>query len=249
MRKHLVWVLALALALAVGVASVAIGAQVHTVKAKIAPAKQAKLRYGPASLDFTTASTCTEPGCKLNAANRVQIFIDDDVRVPYTRGLPQCDPARLANTTTAQAKARCGAAQVGVGKSIAYIGGDKDAAITGLGTTFNGPPRGGRPTLIVHNRIQAIASTVVLTGVYKKASGDFGTMLDVGVPPLPFGTALASFQNKLQKTWRSGGKLRSYLSARCFDRNRIWNFKGIDEYGGSDPPLTGNVQQRCTVRR
>jgi hypothetical protein len=248
MRKHLVWVLGLAVAL--GASSIAIGANQHTVDATVAPAKQHKFRYGKASFDFTTASDCTEgPNCRLTPANRVRIFIDDDLKI-NTRGLARCNPNRIQNTTTAQARRICRAAMVGTGSSTAYIGGFKQGAVQGNGTTFNGPPRGGKPTLIVHNRVDAVDSTVVLTGVFKRARGDYGLVLDVSVPPLPGGTALAKFQTKIQKTFRFRGKRRHYVSARCNDRNRTWNFKGIDNYApGGGPPLSATTTQRCQVRR
>jgi hypothetical protein len=248
MRKHFIWVLGLALA--VGIAGVAFagGGQEHTVKAKVLPAKQDKNRFGPASFNFTTASTCSGDNCRLNAANRVRVYIDDDIRLT-TRGLPVCQPSRLADTTTAQARARCRSSQVGQGNTIAFIAGNPEAAVSGQNTVFNGPPRGGRPTLIVHNRIDAVGSTVVLIGVYKPGTGDFGNILDVNVPALPLGTALASFQTKVQRSYRFRGRTRHYVTARCHDNNRKWNFKGRDDYGGGQPPLTASVSQTCTVRR
>lgn len=246
MRKHLVWILGVALA--IGVASIAIGANVHSIKAQVTPAKQDKDRYGPASFNFTTASTCQGDGCTLNAANRVRVYIDNDLKLT-TRGLAQCPASRLADTTTAQAKARCGNALVGAGRTVAFIGGNPNAVVSGTGTTFNGPPKGGKPTLIVHSRIDAIGSTVVLTGVYTNGTGDFGKVLDVHVPTLPFGTALASFQNKIHRSYTFKGQRLNYLAARCFDKNRTWNFKGRDDYGGGEPPQTATATQKCTVRR
>jgi hypothetical protein len=248
MRKHLVWVLGLALAVGVAGIATAGGGQTHTVKAKVAPARQDDNRYGPASLDFTTASDCTGQGCTLNPANRVEVFIDDDLKLTDT-GLATCAPSRLANTTTAQARSRCASSLVGKGTSVAYIGGNPNAAVNGSNTIFNGPDQGGRDTLTIHNYIQAAGSTVVLKGVVKPVGGDFGIKLDVSVPALPFGTALASFQNKLQRSYRSGGRTRHFITARCHDNNRTWNFKGKDTYGGGTPPQTANATQRCTVRR
>jgi hypothetical protein len=248
MRKHLIWVLGLALAVGVTGIAVAGGGQTHTIKAKVAPARQDDNRFGPASLDFTTASDCTGQGCTLNAANRVRVWLDDDLKLT-TRGLARCNPATLANTTTQQARQRCATSRVGQGATIAYVAGRSDAAVTGQNTAFNGPPRNGRPTLVIHNRIDRLSSTVVLVGVLKQASGDFGLVLDVNVPPLTANTALASFQTKIQKTYRFRGDRKHYVSARCGDNNRKWNFRGRDDYGGGQPPLTANVQQSCTIRR
>jgi hypothetical protein len=247
MRKHLVWVLGLALA--IGVTGIAVGGtQEHTIKAKVLPARQDDNRFGAASLNFTTASTCTGQNCRLNAANRVRVYIDDDLKLT-TVGLAQCQPSSLANTTTAQARSRCASSKVGQGSTVAFIGGNPDAAVSGQNTVFNGPRQGGRPTLVVHNRIDAVGSTVVLVGVLKPGTGDFGIVLDVNVPTLPLGTALASFQTLIKRTYTHRGDRKNYVSARCGDNNRTWNFKGRDDYGGGEPPKTATVTQRCTVRR
>jgi hypothetical protein len=237
-----------ALVVALGVSSIAYAATVHTVKAKVAPAKQKKRTYGAASLDFTTASTCTESdSCRLNPANRVRVYIDDDLKL-NARGLARCNPDSIEDTTTAQARAKCKSSMVGKGSSVAYIAGQKNAPANGTGTGFNGPRQGGRPTLVVHNYVPALGRTVVLVGVLKPGTGDFGTVLDVNVPPLQFGTALAEFQLKIQRSFRFKGKTRHYLTARCFDKNKTWNFKGRDDYGGGDPAQTATATQRCTVR-
>jgi hypothetical protein len=248
MRKHLFWVLGLALAVGVTGIAVAGGAQTHTIEAKVAPARQDDNRYGPASLDFTTASDCTGQGCRLNAANKVEVFVDDDLKLTDT-GLPTCPTSRLQGTTTTQARSMCASSLVGKGTSVAYVGGTAAGRVTGSNTIFNGPDQGGRDTLTIHNYIQAAGSTVVLKGIVKPASGDFGIELEVSVPTLPFNTALQSFQNKLQRSFRFRGNRKHFITARCHDNNRTWNFRGRDTYGGGTPPETANATQRCTVRR
>jgi hypothetical protein len=250
MRKHLIWVLGLVLA--VGVASVAIGANTHTIKAKITPSKQKKIEFGPATLDFTTTASCVQP-CggpgAVNRAARLRISFDDDLRV-FTRGLARCSASQIEGTTTPAAKARCRRAQVGFGSGTALIGGDPATAVPVLFTTFNGVPRGGKPTLLIHSRTDALGFTTLVTAVLKPASGDFGTLVDATVPPLPYSTALISFQNKLQKSYFFRGQRRQVISARCFDRDRTWNFKGVDTYIGNTPPnLTATATQKCTVKR
>ena len=241
----------LGLALAVGVSSLAFAETVHTIKAKIAPTKQPKVRYGPATFDFTTASECRGPSCSgvgaVKPANRVQIYIDHDVKLD-TKGLATCRKSQLENTTTEEAKAKCGKAMVGSGKAIALIGGNPDAPVETVGTTFNGVPKGGKPVLLVHARTPSLGFTTVLEGVYKPQRGAYGLLLDVHVPELPLQTALVSFQNKIHKLFRVRGKTHSYISARCHDSNRTWNFKGTDSYQGGGS-LTATVTQKCTVAR
>ena len=243
--------LVLGLALAVGVSSLAFATNTHTIKAKITPSSQKKRVFGPASFDFTTASTCKKPcggAGAVKSAKRVQIYIDDDVKLD-TKGLATCTKAKLENTTTEEAKAKCPKALVGTAKAVVLIGGNPDAPIEGVGTTFNGVPQGGHPTLLVHVRVSSLGNTTVLLGVYKHVRGDYDLLLDVPVPELPLDTALVSFQAKIQKQYRAGGKRHTYISARCFDRNRTWNFKGVDSYRGGEPTLTATATQKCTVSR
>ena len=223
----------------------ALGANVHSIKARVTPNKQDKNKFGSATFDFTTASTCQRP-CTLNPASRVQIFIDDDLKLD-TKGLARCTKAKLEGKTTQEAKNACPKAVVGGGKAVAFIGGNPDSPVAVEGTTFNGPPKGGRPTLLVHARTPSLGFTTVLEGVYKPASGDYGYILDVSVPPLPFGTALASFQQKVHKTYSAGGHRHNYISARCHDGNKTWNFKGKDTYGDGSS-LTASAKQRCHLK-
>lgn len=251
MRKNLIWVLGLILA--VGVAGVAIGANTHTIEAKITPAKQKKIEFGPATLDFTTTASCEQP-CggpdAVNRAARLRIFFDDDLKV-FTKGLARCRASQIEGTTTPDAKARCRRAQVGFGSGTALIGGDPSAAVPVVFTTFNGIPKGGRPTLLIHSRSTRLGFTTLITAALNPASGDFGTLIDARLPPLPLKTALISFQNELQKSYFFRGKRRHFISARCFDKDRTWNFKGTDTYVGNAGRynVTATATQKCTVKR
>jgi hypothetical protein len=244
MRKHLVWVLGLALAVAV--AAVAVGANTQSIIAKVGPAKQDKNRYGAASINVTT-ETGSDDGSTIAPATRAQIFFDDDL-VFNTRGLATCTKAQLENTTPAQAKAKCRRAQVGAGKAEAAVGGNPNTPRVGVEVTaFNGTPRGNKPVLLLHSFTAAIGQTIVLEGVLKNTSGDFGKVLDVNVPLLAANSALTKFQTKVQKSFRFQGRTRHYVTARCHDRNRQWNFKGTFTYQGA-PSKTATTTQSCQVR-
>ncbi len=247
MRKHLVWVLGLALA--VGVAGIALAANTHQIKAKVAPQKQDDNNYGAASLNFTTSTSCQEPcggNGAIKPANRVRIYIDDDLKVD-TQGLARCKPSDIEGTTTAQARAKCASSKVGTGQATAYIGGNPDAPVAVLVTAFNGQRLGGTPVLLIHARTESLGFTTVIPAQLKSASGDFGTLIDARVDPLPLNTALASLQVKVQKSYRAGGRRHNYVSARCHDNNKTWNFKGTDTYTGN-PQLTATATQKCQER-
>jgi hypothetical protein len=246
LRKHLIWVLALAVAVAaVGVTS-AIGANSQTIKGTIAPAKQKKRTFGKASINVVTTTNDTDG--TVSPATRAQIFFDDDIKFD-TRGVARCAKAKVdGNKTTAAAKAACPRSVVGGGKASVAIAGNPNAPAAAVVTAFNGVPQGGKPVILLHSYSEATGLAPVLVGVLKGTGGDFGKVLDVTIPPLPFGSAITSFQTKVQKSTRFRGKTVNYVSARCKDGNRRWNFKGTFTYDGS-PSKTATSSQRCTVKR
>ena len=123
MRKHLVWVLGLALA--IGIANVAVGANFQKitgdVQAEHEPVQDQV--YKPGSINVITETGDNDGN--VSPATRAQVFFDDDLRF-FTKGVPTCDAAKLTNTTTAQAKARCGNAQVGAGAATVALAGNPD---------------------------------------------------------------------------------------------------------------------------
>lgn len=245
MRKHLVWVLGLALAVAVS--AVAVGANTQKITATVLPAKQKKRVFGPASINVVT-ETGSDDGGTIAPATRARVFFDDDLRF-FTRGLAQCRTSQIEDTTTAQARSGpCKASQVGKGTAEAAIAGNPNNRVPVVVTAFNGRPQGNKPVLLLHSRTDALGLTIILEGVLKNATGDFGKVLDVDVPPLAANSALTKFQTRVQKSFNFRGQRRHYVSARCFDNNRKWNFKGIFTFQGA-PPKTATHAQTCRVRR
>ena len=245
MRKHLVWVLGLALA--IGIANVAVGANFQKITGTFKPnTNLSKTKFKPGNLNVIT-ETGDQDG-SVSPATRAKVFFDDDFRFT-TRGLARCQPDQLTNTSTQQAKARCGNAQVGAGAATVALGGstDEGARLDATVTAFNGPPRNGKPVILLHSRTDPpLNSTVVLTGVLKPLprAGDYGNVLDVTIPPLPGNTAITRFQVKVQKNFRFRGKRKSYVSGRCGDRNKRLNYKGRFIFDGS-PAKTALDSQPC----
>src|SRR5581483_2436526 len=128
----------------------------------------------------------------------------------------------LANTTMGHAMALCGKAKVGSGTAVATS--TQNASIKNCVLVFNGPKKGGKPK---GNNSGSL--TILLTGVIKPASGDYGNQLDVkniDSAPLP----LKDF-----KATVGGGKSK-YIKARCHDKDHTLNAKAKFTYsdGQSD---------------
>jgi hypothetical protein len=248
MRRHLVWVLGLALA--IGIANVAVGANFQTIDGTFKPnTKLSKTKFKGGSVNVVT-TTGTNDGSRVAPAVRAQVWFDDDMSF-FTRGVARCNASRLTQTTTAQAKARCGAAQVGAGSATIALAGNPDpAAATGaVVTAFNGVPKNGKPVILLHARAETFGNTSILTGVLNKLGrrGDYGWRLDVKIDELPFGSAITRFQVKVKKQFRFRGKRRNYVSGRCGDRNRKLNYKGKFYFNG-DSPKSDTDAQACTRR-
>jgi hypothetical protein len=246
LRKHLIWVLSLAVAVAaVGVTS-AIGANSQTIKGTIAPVKQKKNVYGKASINVVTKTNDTDGS--VSPATRAQVYFDDDIKFD-TRGVARCAKAKVdGNKTTAAAKAACPKSVVGAGNASIAVAGNPNAPATAKVTAFNGVPQGGKPVILLHSYSEATGLAPVLVGVLKNTGGDFGKILDVTIPALPFASAITSFQTKVQKSTRFRGKTINFVSARCKDGNRKWNFKGTFTYDGS-PSKTATSSQTCRIKR
>jgi hypothetical protein len=246
LRKHLIWVLALAVAVAaVGVTSVAVGANSQTIKGTIAPIKQKKKAFGKASVTVLTKTNDTDG--TVSPATRAQIFFDDDIKFD-TRGVVKCPKSKVdGNKTTAAAKNACPFSVVGSGNASIAVAGNPDAVALAKVTAFNGVPKGGKPVILLHSYSAATGLAPVLDGVLKNTSGDFGKILDVAIPPLPFGSAITSFETKVQRSTRFEGKTINFVSARCKDGNRKWNYKGKFTYDGS-PSKTATSAQTCKVK-
>jgi hypothetical protein len=229
----------LGLAVAVAAAGVASAVQTERITGTASPSKLPKTKRAPVALTFTTGPHGSV-GSPLSATTRAQILIDDEFAF-FNRGLASCSVSSINGRSTSAAKAACARAQVGAGSASANIGG---VTVPVTVTAFNGGPG----VLLLHSA-PSIGSPVVLVGRIRGASGDFGIRLDVTIPPLAGGVGiLTGLRVKLQKTYRFRGKRRSFLSAKCGDRNRKLNYKGTFNFADGTS-LTVTDTQTCRVRR
>jgi hypothetical protein len=231
-----------------GIALAAADGNHSTLDASITPSTLPKLTYKPAKL-FTHVSTqYAHPGDKTRGGfvHRVQVWYDNDGKI-NPGAVPVCNQS-LANTTMAQAMSRCGSAKVGTGTAVATS--TANANIAACVLVFNGPQKNGFPTVLLHTRIQGTncsqpsgnnsgSLTILLQGVIKPASGDYGNMLDVtniDTQPLPLKDYKATV----------GSFTSNYIVARCNDGDHLLNVKAKFTYsdGQSD---TAFDSQKCTV--
>jgi len=187
------------------------------------------------------------------AVNRTQIFLDDDFKI-NPKVTPKCNPAAISgNIPMSAAMAACGSSLVGKGTATASANGA--FTINGCVLLFNGAPQGGKPTLQVFTRVQVASpssilcgtpssnnqgnATILLSGVVKGASGDYGIQLDINHI-----TNAAAFPLTEFKTVIKRGK---YFSGRCHDGNHKWNLKTTWTYN-DNVKETEKHTQKCKVK-
>jgi hypothetical protein len=231
---------------ALGIASAETTVDIDQSKG-IQPSKLDKKKFKPASLNVVVHSGTDNASGVPDPVTNTKLSFDDDGKIT-TKGLKVC-AANLANTTTQAAIQACGKSKVGSGNATVVVPGAGD--FQAVVTAFNGPKQGGKPTIILHGRVDALGVTQILIGTInpKGASGDYATTLTVPVPPLPAGAQLARFETTVKKSWKFHGKKYNYITARCHDKNKTLNMKGNFTLGGSaTTPQSDTTTQKCKVK-
>jgi hypothetical protein len=162
----------------------------------------------------------TTDGSVPPAVRHIEIDFDRDGRVT-TAGLPVCRPAKIETAAPRQARHRCNGAIVGSGRIGAMV------PLPGLGrvemrsalTLFNGPPRGGDPTVILHAQAPfPVSETYVIVVPIERRRGAYGYHTEFDVPPIAGGAgSLTYIKAKIGRRYSADGVERSYVSARCSD--------------------------------
>jgi hypothetical protein len=190
----------------------------QSIEAQIRPKKLSKARFTPATLSVTTLTTSTtDPDGVPSPAVHAVIDFDRNARL-YTKGLPTCEAGKLQNQSTETAERACGNAKIGTGHAIAYLRAGKVYEVPQTVTAFNGIPKGGKPTILLHTYgTTPLQVSLVLEGTVSNYGKEgYGPRLDLNIPLLAGGTgALKEFQVKIDKKWRYKGEIRSFISAKC----------------------------------
>jgi hypothetical protein len=137
-----------------------------------------------------------------------------------TRGLARCTEAKLAGTTTKQARQRCAKALVGTGtvKTLVAMPGKAPFTMTSALSLFNGPPTGGNPTLIAHGyeTVPTPQALLVTIPIEKVSHGRYGFRAEVELPEIAggFGHPLLA-EATVGATRKRAGKNVGYINAHC----------------------------------
>jgi hypothetical protein len=139
-----------------------------------------------------------------------------------TRGLPVCTAAKLAATTTPQARKLCPGAIVGTGFGKAVVNFPEQGPIPASSpiTIFNAPPKHGNPTVLAHAHLTVPAPTtfVVPIEIQKVNDGRYGFKTVAEIPKIAGGYGTPIYGRlTIGREWNYKGKTLSYANASCPD--------------------------------
>jgi len=229
---------------AANAALVRVGNLVLTADGGFRPSSLPRSTYAPINFDGE-ANLRAVDGSVPPPLQQLVLDFDRHGRLSTT-GLPVCQPASLAEATVSEARNRCPGAIVGRGRaSVAISDGGRPLVVSSPLTFFNGPRLAGKPTVIMHARITVPAvQNFVVTIPIEKRAGHYRTTVDL--PSIAGGRgSLTHLSASIGKRYRSGGKERSYVSARC--GNGVFRTRGRFTFTDGTV-IEGSVDKGCTVR-
>jgi hypothetical protein len=165
-----------------------------------------------------------------------------------TRGLPVCTAAKLANTTTPQARRLCPGAIVGTGFGKAVVNFPEQGPIPASSpiTIFNAPPKHGNPTVLAHAHLTVPAPTtfVVPIEIQRVHDGRYGFKTVAEIPKIAGGYGTPIYGRlSIGREWTYRGKTLSYANASCPD-GRLQAKGRFDFKDGTR--LQGTLLRPCT---
>ena len=215
---------ALAAALLVAAAAYAVtirgeyGDNVVSASADVTPHELPAKRLAPVTL--TSEIKIRQKSGAQPSALKTVVFQVDKHGAIARHGVPVCTMAKLAETTPAVARRRCGGALVGtgVGKARVTLPGQTPVTISSPLSLFNGPLVDGRPSLIAHAyetlpKPQALLVPIVIERV---GHGRYGYRAKVELPPIAEGFGAATLaEARIGRVYKRHGKETGYFSASC----------------------------------
>lgn len=139
-----------------------------------------------------------------------------------TLGLPVCTAGKLQATTVRQARKLCPGAIVGKGHGHAIVKFPEQAPIPVSSpiTIFNGPRKGGDPTVLAHAYTTVPVATTFIVPVRIETihNGRYGYRVKATIPKIAGGAGIPiSGSLRVGRRWTYRGKKHSYVNARCAD--------------------------------
>ncbi|HEU5142516.1 MAG TPA: hypothetical protein VFU04_05100, partial [Solirubrobacterales bacterium] len=195
------------------------------------------------------AEITTTDGTVPPALRRIRLDFDRDGRL-QTAGLPTCAPSAIDAATPEQARQTCAGALVGRGnvEAIVALPGQERVVVASPLSLFNGTRQNGHATVLAHAQttFPSLETYVVVIPVERR-SGGFSYRATFDIPEIAAGYgALTHVDAKIGRRYRSGGRERSYISARCSDG--ILQTNGYASFADGTI-ISGTLFKGCQARR
>lgn len=220
----------------------------QSIDSQIRPKKLSKTKLTPATLQVTTLTTSTTNPIPSPA---IHATIDFDKNAAlFTKGLPTCNASKVQNQSTENAERACRSAKIGSGHAVAYLQAGQLYEVQQTVTAFNGVPKGGKPTVILHTYgTTPLQTSLVLVGTVTNYNKEgYGPRLELEIPLIAGGTgALKEFEVKIDKKWTYKGVKRSFISAKC-PKSKKLKARGKFDYRDGQS-LTALSTQTCKQAR
>jgi hypothetical protein len=167
-----------------------------------------------------------------------------------TLGLPVCTSAKLQSTTVPQARKLCPGAIVGkgFGHAIVKFPEQPPIPVSSPITIFNGPRKGGDPTVFAHfyTTVPVAVAFVVPVRIETIHNGRYGYRVNAEIPKIAGGAGIPiSGSIRIGRHWTYKGVKHSYINARCPDGR----LQAVGQFGFSDGTLLkGTFLNPCQAR-
>jgi hypothetical protein len=183
------------------------------VEGMISPSKLSKTIYAPISLTWDGKFSAPPQGTKYGLKSLLSLQFDKNIAI-FTKGLSTCTLSAAEETEQSCPKAIVGHGNVEMGLESP----ERPAFYEkGPVVIYNGAHLGGRPSLIFRFQPNGpLPLTLSATGVFRKATGKFGTQTSIELPDWFYGKLyLTGLQMTIGKSWNYKGKKVGLLSAKC----------------------------------
>jgi hypothetical protein len=249
--RTLVGVVAVALlgAAAAQAITLRVGNIVITGDGGFSPTTLPKKKNAPIKL-FGHAKFSTTDGTRPSPLRRLVLEFDKHGAVE-TRGLPKCTRQKLIATSVKTARRNCSGSIVGKGFGTALVVLPEQRGIKASSplTLFNGPRRGGNPTVLGHAHLDYPAPTtyVILIEIEKVRNGRYGFRTVADFPRIAndYGSPISG-RLTIGRKWKHKGRTLSYANAHCAD-GRLQAQAEVSFKDGSF--AKGTIFKPCKVRK
>lgn len=247
MRKRLTWILAVLAAVGLlfaGVASaskpvvVKVGNMQLTFNGGFTPTKLPKKKLAPIHLNVS-GKFATIDGSHPPPLTSFILETDKNGAI-NAKGVPTCRAGQLEARTTKDAKAVCGKALIGKGKTDVEVlfPESKPVELHSQLLVFNGGVSGGKTTLLIHAYLSSPVTASIVTNVKvsKHKSGRYGLKSVATIPKIAnYDGSVTNFELTITK--------KGYLLAKCPSGSLGARGEAIFKGG---PKAKGEVTRACT---